>query len=1007
MRTVFFLLFCVILVQIRAQQEILSLSAFQPCIIVDDRVGQPGYNSNITNIDCGPAGPNQNPVTVLNLLFSPNVGSEVNFTFNLSIVAGSTTTLQNTTSKDPNLCQVGNNNLELCTLTTPALIQIKSTRLAYKYALSLNTQNIVPFCYAGTSLFELFGHTEQNCLPFHINPVCTVNQENPPALDCTTTEADACIPIQLAKDTNFILTKNKINSMAGSALTDQFKLSSFQRVQEPFFPGAINCGNEFFLFNTVWNGRPNTDPSVPTTQYNWDWVFQRQGNLYNLFDPNTQSSIYDSFTQVPPTSSTYCRLYQNPTEPDLYYDNPNLDIRIPVVYPQPSIFGFTPSPVYRNLVTDPINGDPDLIVAPVGFTTFNYITGSISYGCAGYDCNANQDERKIVTANLDNTHAEYANSVHSIVGLGPYCAVYDITAIPEIFAQITIEVIINPNTPQQAIETIVIDNLNPSSSQRSDPSGFVFGKIEAIFAANKVLGPSIQGEIVVCGQDYEQFVNGASGQDQSNTFPNMQCLVPGVVCDGNQNVDTTQSTSFSEATNPWETIIAQSQAQPGFEKRTQFYPHPYDYMIPDPITNQKEAGFTFLPNDHGQTFWYFVDQDTFYNQFGKNCNEIGMSIGTNSAQQNSNLWCNIDPHECLPGLGRNANGGYKNAVPCIVSEYMNIASGLYDGTNFPFPYGTAGLSAADAAKYAFNSETFINWTRGNVSNFVPSNPFVSAFSNQQLYDPTNPQFWLGKERGNGGAFLYYSPTFVDNNVTQSLTSIGINLVLDVAGNFVSYNVAVAQGQIDLTQTHCNLTQGSIGTAAVAVINPSNPALATSTTYVLTLNCDTINNGAILPVSPPSIEFTLAPGQETVATFSVGTPNNPITSNNVGCVATLSYSEVIATSDQKVINCGYQLADLPPQFNFSGPTPPNPPPPGTFQFNCSGFCDLACRVNAGKVYQDGCFWIIVIFAGILPAILALAAIGQAIYLRTKFVALRTQTKGSTDRFVEQELSKEKS
>ena len=567
--------------------------------------------------------------------------------------------------------------------------------------------------------------------------------------------------------------------------------------------------------------------------------------------------------------------------------------------------------------------------------------------------------------------------------------------------------IINPGLSTQQIETIVIDNLNPSTSQRSDPEGFVFGRIEAIFAANKVLGPSIQGSMLVCGQDYEQLVNNAPGQNQMNTFPNMQCLVNGVVCDEFQNVILSESPTFSETTNPWPTIMNQSLSQPGFENRTQFYPHPYDYMIPS-IANGKDPSFTFLPNDHGQTFWYFVDQSTYYNQFGKNCNEIGMSIGTNSNQQNSNLWCNIDPHECLPGLGTAANGGLKNAVPCIVSQYMNIASGLYTGTNFPFPYGTAGLSPSDAAKYAFNSNTFIGWMQGNASNFVPSNPFVGS-ATQPLYDPKNPQFWLGKEQGSGSAFLYYTPTASSNGVTQSLSSVGINLVLDVAGNFVSYNVVVAQGQIDLTHSKCQLLQGSNdGIAFIGVTNPSNPALAASTTFVLSLDCNPpapLANGVLLVVETPPITFTLAPGQTTVANFTVSAPNNLPTSNNINCIATLSYSEAIgANSDQKVLNCGYTLANLPPAFTFGGPTPPNPPPPNSTTFNCSGFCALSCRVNAGKVYQDGCFWIIIIAMAAVAAVVA-AAIIEVCVFRAKFASLRTQTKGSTDKFVEQEISRE--
>ena len=989
------------------QQEILSISSFRACVDVDTRLGQSNYNTNVTNINCGPPGTTQPPITVLNLLFSPNAGSAANFTFNLTIVAGSANSISNSTSTDGTICQSSNPQFDLCTLTTPAVINIKSTRLSYKYRLNLQQSNIIPYCYASTSLFETYKNISHICGTTQIPVGCSV--DNKGVFSCDTSEADACIPIQNTKPVTSTISKLKINQMAGSALTDPFKLSSFERVQQPFFPTSVSCTN-FNNLPVYWNSHASHAGGAGQSAFNW--VFQQQGNLQGWYDPNNQGFF---FKDPPPNSNAqYCRLYQDLNYNDLYYDSPNLDIRIPTVYPQPSIFGLTPSPVYRNLVTDPINGNPNLIIPPVNITSFNFITGSISFSCAGFGCAANQDERRKVLNQLNEgsggfaaqyTNAQFATGVHSIIGLAPYCAVYEITSIPEVFAEIDIEVIINPDQPNESIETLTITNLNPSSSKRSLPSGYVYGQVESIKSSNFIIGPAIQGSIIICGQDYEQFTNNFNSQNPGNTFPNMQCLIPGVVCDNTQSVDLADSPGFSEATNPWPTIINQSQSQPGMEKRTNFYPHPYDYMIPNLATNGKDPSFTYLPNDHGQTFWYFVDSTTYATQFGKSCNQIGLAVGGNSIQQNSNLWCNIDPHECLPGLGQTINGGLKNALPCIVSQYFNMASGLYDGINLPFPYGTAGLKPADLPFYNFNSSTYINQMKSNAGDFVPFNPFISDKTNAPLYDPKNPQFWLGKEGGTGAPYLYYLPTATTNGVTESLTSVGINLVLNVAGNFVQYSVAVAKGEIVIDKSNCTINQGQSATTYIFVQNPSQ---TTTTNYIISLNCnpDPIFNNSIILSVPDNNQFlSLPPNTGVYVNFTVTAPENEPVTNELLCIVTMSYADVAtAISDQQELNCGYQITSVPPHFQSGLPTPPNTPPIKYANYTCSGFCALSCRAAQGIIYEDGCFWIMIIALSAVT-IAVIGSISEIIALRVKFNVIKSTSKQEGDKFIKEQIAQE--
>jgi hypothetical protein len=750
-----------------------------------------------------------------------------------------------------------------------------------------------------------------------------------------------------------------INTLKFNTNTDDFKLATFNRVQKPYEYMVMPCTN--FDSTKVSNMReaafaaqcaasPSSGNIAPNS-----YAISYQGNLRNI-----TGGIPNQCPPSTPVTSTYCRTPASVDFPNIN-DNPNVDIRTPTFMPNPSLFGITPNPVYRNLLDDPITSASDL-VDPVNFTLKSLISGSITYGCVGYDCGGNQDSRRPYSpfpeiVNPQNQEvffpSPFLTTANSIVALGPTCAIYYITPIPATFAEINVNVTTNPGTPSEHTETLTINNFEPYGSATSEPYRFVFGRIETIQTTNMIQGPAIQGAIVICGGE---------GNDQ---FVNMQCLIDGVNCFDDQKVDFDNSPGFSESTNPWTSIMANSAADFG-NKRTRFFPHPYDYMVPDPATNGKHSD-KFIPGDHGQTMWYYVDTQRLINDFRAECNGIGMGVGVNGNQQNANLFCNLEPHACLPGLGGNINGGLKLSVPCKVSQFMNLASGLYDHNQFPYPYGYSS-PVTSVPEFNINAQ-FLQWMQQNATSFMPTNQFLAQNNSgtpTSLYDPTNPQFWLGYGSGDGGSYMYYSPTTSDGKTY--FTNSNVELILDiVGGTFLEYTASVAQGKINVDKSSCNIVQGGSSTISVSISNLVSPTVFDQPTeYALSLNCNALNqeSGLVIDVTiPPGgvwPSIVLEPGQTIVENFTVVEQSNLgfVQSNQISCIATLRYATVLAPDcDTQTIDCRVHSANENTTVGGGGATPFVPPPNPTF--NCQGFCDWTCRANAGLMYEDGCFWFVVL------------------------------------------------
>ena len=950
---------------IHAQTDILSLSSFQSCASVDSRYFNPSTaNNQTTYINCSTDTDSLPTVTVVDMRLEPGIGAGDSLVFNITVVP------DNINNNDPsstttNECDVSDPETQVCRTTSTAVINVVSTKIVYKYTLQ-KTLFTFPYCYGSVALFEQYKNVKESC-----KQVCTLD-----TTECEQYGVTSCLPIQYSYDPTLVMIKNKLNTLKSNSNGETFKISTFKRVQQPYNRTPLQCTN----FNSnVLNVAEAISANGCAPLINFpniggrEFALSFQGNLRNITTPYAD-------TQCPPyvdPSVTYCRKTLSGAN-QTSYDNPNVDVRIPSFLPMPSVFGMTPKPMTRNLIDDPVEYAED-VIEPVNVTNIDSTLGSISYGCVGYSCGANQDLRRIeeVESNIFQ-ETSYLNTINSIVSLGPQGILYSIVPEPEVFAEVTVNVTINGHT-----ETLVINNFDASGSATSSPYRFVFGRIENIQTPNFIIGPSISGGIMLYGQE------------GTRSFINMQCLIDGVTCDDDQKVN---SSGFSETTNPWDSIMKNAQTDFG-GKRTNFYPHPYDYVKGDVSTNGKTSD-KYLPGDHGQTFWHYVNLTALTNQFGSDCNMIGQASGANSAQQNANLYCNLPAHSCLPGLGTQVNGGLKTALGCRVSQFMNLASGLYDGSAIPFPYG-------DGVANSETTDFFLNLMKTSALPFMPTNRFLTQNTTgggtiKSLYDPTNPQFWLGYGNGGqGGTYLYYSPTTSDAQEYQ--TNIAVELVLDiVGGTFLQYEDSVAKSTIDTALSQCQLIQGGSAEVYVYVTNPvQSSVLDQPTSYDLFLNCNNnVDSNILFDTLVNPISVSLNPGESKYVNFTVLEESNNLPSiNQIECVATLQYQTLAAAiSDEKAINCGFSFniynASI---YNPGGVTPNN--------FNnqtvkCTGFCNLSCYINAGEAWKSGCFWLIVIVP-ILIVLGVIATIISYIVLRGKYETARINISNKSQNFINQE------
>lgn len=985
---------------VRSQQSILAVSSFQTCAQIDSSYLNPSTADNATTfINCSTTTNKLPTVTILDLRLTPGIGNSSSLLFNLTVIQNNQNGGNSVPATSPQQCQLINPTTQTCVLTTPAKITVTSTNIVYRYKL-VASEITIPYCYGSSVLFEQYLNTKTKCQDLCKGGSSFLD-------DCQ--DFSGCIPVPVTNDQINAFLYKRSNPLTYFSNTPDYLLNLFQRVNTPPDYTPIACSN-FNLDPSCSTPNPvgicdvvdyaDTCVNPYTFLPNVDFtrLQGKQGNirsinngwLYNSQEQlNQQCSnvIYD--TSLFPSHSTTgsCR---SPNQSDnIPTDNPNLDIRVPTFLPMPSLNGVIPKPIYQNLIENPVTSSSQLL-QPVGITSLSLDLGTVSHSCAGYDCPANKDSRRLAkTDTINNPIFEeillqsawlptpYFNTYHLIVSMGPQCSIFYITPEPEIFAEINIEIEANGQT-----ETLKIDNFNPSGSATSTPFRYSFGRIQNIQTPTGILGPSAQGAIIMCGQD------------TATNLINMQCLINGVSCNSDQTVNITASPNFSEITNPWESIIANSKSQPGFGSRDTFYPHPYDYIIPT-TDNGKNINFPSLPGDHGQTFWFFVDDVTLANEFGTDCNKIGMAQSVNSNQQNANVFCNYDPHSCLPGLGNIVNGGLKNAVPCKVSQFMNIANGLYDNTIFPLPYG--GNQA--------ESQAFVDQMKANAIKYMPNNRFVAPEVNgttQSLYDPSNPQWWLGFGGPNsGGNYLYFSPT--TTNGLNYYSNLAVELVLDVVGTFVGYETEVSKGIIDPKQSYCNFLQGGNSLISVFVENPSLQGVGVSTNYILNLDCNPNgqDTGITLDVTQNSIPVNLQPGESKLINFtSQASTVNP-TQNKFSCIATLLFADVVsqAISDQESIDCGITLQPPSNTYNAGQATPQ---PPSITRLNCTGFCSLTCYYNDGRIYQSGCFWLLVL----VPSLIIIACVITFIISCYYYFSRTAETDTSiarSNKFIKDQLS----
>jgi hypothetical protein len=728
-----------------------------------------------------------------------------------------------------------------------------------------------------------------------------------------------------------------------------------------------------------------------------------QGNLCAAMDYNDNSDpFYAPRACVIPTTLTYVE--EDPSvspaalvnQPPwaLLSDARSLDVRIPGFRSMPLPFGYTADPIGSVLtrgayVLPGHESRPNEIDIKPWFTTnvsrsssaTNALnTGSTTFaivGCSAPSCPANQDTRKqacnppvgdsvFVYRNCSAYEtqgfpASFVNSENVLVTLPPFCKAYSVNNIPDVIVELNIDVsVFNSSGSEVFKETVTLSNMAAGASG-AWATQQVGGRLEKIETPSDILGPAIQGAIVICGRE------SADPPD----WIDMRDLIP--LAEG-QTVD---DIPLSE--NPWKYVMENSRAAGGQFNRTFWFPHPYDYIEPGVDGRGKPAGTTGLDGDQGMSTWFFVPQDVITSEWGSDCNQVGMASSWATSSNNQQRMCNTDPHGCTPGVGKFENGGLKTSVPCQVTGHFALASGMYPATFDVVDKTTKEkefeISSGEFGIFFRTPSEELN----KAMSFMPNNAFVDPTGGTNfvsLYDPENPNIWIGGP----GRNLYVDPSTA-SGIDVSI-DIAAEMVLDFVGTFVKYEDSVAPGNIIFQNVtfSCSVQRGDLGELELVVFNPCTDPTCPSGVYILQVDCDEESTGILVQPASRNVVPPVLPGQiSTTQVFSLsqngaaGAAVNP-------CTATLLSGTDVAFNpilDVQQFDCT-TVPPAPNPFNHTTQADGTAPPSTLISLNCTGFCNLKCYVEAGTPWKSGCFIIIVLVLFLAPVLLTIGFIMFFVY-----------------------------
>lgn len=996
-----------------AQLSVRSVSSFQKCVAADQSL--PGAISlNCTTVDGS-----VQKVTALQLSLTPGLSTGSAFTLDLSTVldvVGDGGVGSNTTSSDPTQCNPNAPSFQNCIATRTATMSVRTSRPVFTYSLRRITDFEVPYCYMSVTTFEdivenfdatLAGGSPSGSATTAGNVPCYSSSDMSGSLNaCGGTTYDNMQntdrAVMCALNTGHGISMRESNGRATNRYQRPFPFadSQVQQFRRRQVPGTSSSEQRYLYLRGATERHPyvfttSNQAAIAPGEYRYYLDF----DFYEGDENNTecaanrcQGNVYDVELHTNQRDYDLC-CYGNRS----VCDSPNVDVRVPTLYPMPNPFGFGPHNLYEwwNSSESKYYRDPG-IDHPLSTVWKSESRGYPSTLCAAPTCAANTDNRRVLYLESDKFKGlmigtSYKNSKHTSLALPPTCAVYRVTPDPEVQMQVSITVNTQVAKGVNRTQTVNINNFAAGGGSSSEEL-LVRARITNIQSVDSALGPSMDGYIVQCGRqrgddvmDMRELLMDDPVHGDVNDIPITANPWDRVVKRFKEDVAPILASITDDDDNDGPHVFDSTHYAGG--ERKYFFPHPFDYVKAG--TRGKNASYPGMGTDYGQTFWYFVPEDVAIREFGGSCNQVGMPASFAASPANRAEVCQNPAHECTPGIGRFANGGRKTSLPCTVSGLFNRASGA-------LPARTRAQGKVDRAFLSKNS--IFDTTLEDAKMFMPGDTFARETDrrtnrapgtgpSQRLYTPEKPNAWLADNK------LVFEQPGSKKAVSAAITA---DIQIEFVGSFVSYEDVVSKGEIVYSSNStCHMVSGDSAVITAHVKNVASVTTGVATTYRLSMNCNTSATG-LQVAAPDGGAYVVGPigpeGESAPQLFTINQNGDAAPQSDSFCTLVLSSeTDVILdpVMDTQKITCTVQPPDAPPVF-----VPPNATDNPVTTAPCVRSCGM-CHLEDGTWYQS---WCILLFLSILFGLMLMFAtsivLGIALAIKFKTQAGRDERKSSS-------------
>lgn len=443
--------------------------------------------------------------------------------------------------------------------------------------------------------------------------------------------------------------------------------------------------------------------------------------------------------------------------------------------------------------------DENIVPPPIDI--LNAQTAKLDYyfSCIDDDFTDNDENEEIVIV----TNEFYETS--------PRCGIYSIENPPELSTEIEIEVRILPGTndlfPDGLVETLTLDTITQNlqgATGVSSPLNFFTSKIISVLTPDGLIGPSLEGYIIMCDDDDNPETSGDFNMSPSCNYPN-------AFDENNTNLNITNPFQCSSSSSNGE------YAMPYFPDDRDNIFNSYDGETNN--NNNAHRFFTYLnvtkvPSVCNQCGCLGVDPLIYRNPPTLLELNILRSSGTSFPIENI-----IPINDCPTGFDETQCSEFQDFLTCVPNFGVNFL-----GLDVTTP-------CQQLANYLNNEEQMKNM-------FDDANISLGQLRSLRFeglpifWNNIAPNFWVENR------YLYYQPL---------KDTIAVEILLSFSGTFVDYIQTKPNGRFsrDIVSTFCNFNItdqnqfSGYSSFKVCNLNPIDQFNIAS--YEVNLQCGAANN----------------------------------------------------------------------------------------------------------------------------------------------------------------------